>query len=223
MKFVAVFALVLVAVSASYYFKQPKFPCTYQLKIKAYEDKKDLGKYEIAVNGRYFKMRFKVENDYDITFVLRPDLAGEGNITYFEYDKDEKECYVDQMEMEEAAYFLQIYGQGFLMYVDGKNWENKKSVEWRGKKCDHYYDDDDDESIYVYDDRVYGVVYRDEEMVFEYEWEAPMEEFVMDYSECVKENKKVAEVPSKDYIFCAASSLKVAFAAILAALLAALF
>ena len=224
MKFVAVLAFVLVSVSASYYFKQPKYPCAYQIKIRMYEDKKDLGKYEIAMNGRYFKMRYKFD-DYDLALLMRPDLAGEGNITIFE--GSEKECYAGEIEMEEAAYFVNIYGNGFLVYEDGRNWDNKKSKEWRGKKCDFYYDDkDDEEGIYVYDDHIIGVVDEDEEMVFEYEWDAPMEEFVMkekDYPECVKENKKVAEEPSKDYVFCAASSLKVAFAAILAVLLAALF
>ena len=225
MKFVAVFALMLVAVSASYYFKQPKYPCAYQLKLKPYADKKEIGKLEVAVNGRYFKMEYKVE-DYNLVLLFRPDLADKGNVTIFEYDIEEKECYSEEMEMEEASYFINLYGQGLLEGADGRNWEKKKSEEWRGKKCDHYYNDDDDEGIYVYDDHVYGLVEHELEIVYEYEWEAPMEEFVMkekDYPQCVKENKKVAEEPSKDYVFCAASSLKVAFAAILAALLAALF
>jgi len=87
-------------------------------------------------------------------------------------------------------------------------------------------DEDDDKSIYVYEDRVYGMVEREYEYVFEYKWEAPMEDFALskkDYPDCVKKEKKLTDVPSEDYIMCAASSLKVAFVALFAALLAALF
>ena len=226
MKFVAVFALMLVAVSASYYFKQPKFPCAYQIKIKLYEDKKEVGKYSVEMNGRYAMASFEFKDEgYDDTYLVRPDIGGKDNATLILGDKDN--CYVYTIEMEEANYFTHNIGNLVLMYVDGRNWEKKKSEEWRGKKCDHYYDDDDDdESIYIYDDRIYGMVDRRYEYVFEYKWEAPMEDFVMkekDFPQCAKQEQKITEVPSEDYIMCAASSLKVAFAAILVALLAALF
>ena len=222
MKSVAVFALVLVAVSASYYYKQPKFPCAYVMEMKAYDDGKDAGKYKIEVNGRYMKVKYEDGDDYEYTMLIRADIGGEGNVTWF-YTEGEY-CYVDPMEMEEAAYDLSIYGQGIMMYLDGRNWDKKKSEEWKGKKCDHYYDDDDDdEGLYVYDERVIGVVSRRYEYVIEYKWEAPMEDFVLDVKDCVKQEKKVGEVPSEDYIMCAASSLKVAFVAILAAFVVALF
>jgi len=225
MKFVAVLAAVLVAVSASEYFKQPRYPCAYQVNVKLYEGKKEYGTVLTEVNGRYMKFDLQEkEEDYNVMYLLRPDIGGEGNVTFFMGDGEY--CYVEPIEMEDAAYVTESLSNFILMYVDGKNWDHKKSETWRDKKCDHYYDDDDDESIYVYDGRIYGVTERHGEYVFEYKWEAPMEDFVLskkDYPNCVKQEKKVADVPSEDYIFCAASSLKVAFVALLAALLVALF
>ena len=226
-KSVAVLALVLVAVSASYYYKQPRFPCAYEMKTKLYRDDKEEGSVKSLVNGRYAKV--KIDNDeYETMILLRADLGGEGNVTAFFAEKGSEYCYVEPVELEDTAYFTSYYTQGLFSYVDGRNWKNKKSVEWKGKKCDRYYDGDDDEdiSLYVLDDYIYGMSDRRYAYVFEYKWEAPMEEFVMkekDYPECVKQEKKVTEVPSEDYIFCAASSLKVAFVAILAAFVVALF
>jgi len=226
MKFVAVLALLLVAVSAREYFKQPGYPCAYKVKMSVYEKGKKYAEYKSYVNGRYMKTKMTAEDDedYNAVILVRPDLGGEGNFTVVSGYEDY--CYSSVLENEELSYFLQSYSRMFLMYVEDKNWDHKETKTWRDKKCDHYYDDDEDESIYVYDGRIYGYVERSDEVVVEYEWEAPMEEFVLkekDFPDCVKENKKVTEVPSEDYIFCAASSVKVAFVAIVAALVSSLF
>jgi len=170
------------------------------------------------------KQNYEKYKDSNSITLLRPDLGGEGNFTFFEGAGDY--CRYGVMENSELIYFIDAYSRILLGYVDDKDWDHKETKTWRGKKCTHYYDDDDDESIYVYDGRIYGFISRREEVVFEYEWEASMEEFVLkekDYPACVKENKKVTEVPSEDYIFCAASSVKVAFVAIVAALVSSLF
>jgi len=225
MRFVAVLALLLVAVSAKEHFKQPKYPCAYNIKISVSEKGEKVEEFKIYVNGRYLKMKMtSEERDYSSALLLRPDIGGEGNCTLMNSFKDY--CYPIVVETKEASYIINTYSVLFLMYVDDKDWDHKETKTWRGKKCDHYYDDDDDESIYVYDGRIYGYAERSDEITFEYEWEAPMEEFVMkekDYPYCVEAVKEVSEVPSEDYIFCAASSVKVAFVAIVVALVSSLF
>ena len=224
MKFVVVLALLLAAVSAKEYFKQPKYPCAYAVKITEYWKETKSGTIDVALNGRYFKYMIK-SDEYSTTVLLRPDIQDkDGRMnTFYAYDQY---CYSQFVDMEDVAYMLQTVGNPLISYVDGKSWDHKETKTYRGKKCDHYYDDNGEESIYVYDDRVYGYIDNSEEFVFEYEMEAPMEEFVLkekDYPDCVKENKKVTEVPSEDYVFCAASSVKVAFVAIVVALVSSLF
>jgi len=226
MKFVAVLALLLVAVSAKEHFKQPKFPCAYEMKMSASDGDESYGEYKLYMNGRYVKLKVTSEEEkgYNGVLLVRPDLGGEGKFTVFEGFGEY--CYSAVMDNKDLPYFLDSYGKVFLEYADDKDWDHKETKTWKGKKCTHYYDDDEDESIYVYDDRVYGYVENDFVIVFEYEWKASMDEFVLkekDYPECVKENKKVTEVPSDDYVFCAASSLKVAFVAVVAALVSSLF
>jgi len=226
MKFVAVLALVLVVVSASEYFKQPKFPCAYKITATGFRGSKIDVTYVIEVNGRYFKLQMTYDKEYDILAVIRPDIGGDGNVTLVETEVGADYCYVEPILMQYANYFVNVYGN-LLMYVDGKSWEHKKSETYKGKKCDHYYDDDGRESIYVYDDHIYAISEKDgDDFIFEYEWEAPMEDFALkekDFPACAKQNSKIAEVPSLDYVFCAACSIKVAFVAVLATFLAALF
>jgi len=223
MKFIAILALVLVAVSAKdYKFKQPKMPCAYKMTITDYYKGTKDGQYVCEFNGRYFKMKVSYE-DYEVFMLARPDIGSDGNVTIFESEDDE--CYAEEIDLDTYAYVLAEYGSGLTGYFDDKTWDHKESKTWRDKKCDHYYDDED-EGIYVYDDHIYGWVDGKEEIVFEYEYSAPMKDFVLskkDFPECVKKAKEVAETPSEDYIMCAASSLKVAFVAVLAALVCALF
>ena len=179
--------------------------------------------YEVEFNGRYFKL---TRNDYDMVerVLLRPDIGGGDNITGFEYTSDM--CRVDYLDMEDFNYVLDTWGSRFFRYVNDKKWDHKESKKYKDKKCDHYYDDGNDESIYVYDDYVYVITEGEYDIMFEYKWEAPMEDFVLkekDYPKCVKENRKVAEIPSEDYVMCSASNVKIAILAIFVALVSALF
>jgi len=157
--------------------------------------------------------------------LVRADIGNDDNVTIFEMEDDE--CYVEQIDLKVLAYYQNIYTTFITMYVNDKDWDHKETKTYRKKKCDHYYDDDDEEgSIYVYDGRIFAVVAHETEFVIEYEDKAPMEDFVMskkNYPKCVEKDKRVAEVPSDDYVFCAASSVKVAIVAIVAALFSALF
>jgi len=226
MKFVVVLALVLVAVSAGNKFKQPKMPCDYKIDAKIYEDKKKTADYVVEFNGRYFKLAAKDDREKYV-MLLRPDIGSDGNMTAFFSEDDE--CEVEEVTMDEFKYIANIYSNLFWLYYDDKDWDHKEDKKYRDKKCVHYYDDDKDEpSIYVYDDYIYGVVSGEEdfEYVLEYTWKAPMDDFVMskkDYPKCYDKEKKVADTPSEDYVMCAASSVKIAFVAMLVALVAALF
>jgi len=222
MKFVAVLALVLVAVSAKNHFKQPKMPCDYTLTYTGYEDDKKLGQYIIKFNGRYFKLDMNADDEKGV-MLLRPDI-GKSGTGFSAYDGD---CEVEELTEEEVKYIIEIYGSEIFSYVNDKDWDNKDSKKWRGKKCDHYYDDEKyGVELYVYDDHIYGMASDEMEVTFEYEWKAPMSDFVLskkDYPKCYDKEKKVADTPSDDYVMCAASSVKIAFVAMLVALLAALF
>jgi len=168
---------------------------------------------------------YKVSNIMFITAGLfRPDIGGEDNITCFEYTKDE--CEVEEVELEVLDYVIDTWGKRWFKKVDDKKWDHMESKKYNDKKCDHYYNDDEKESIYVYDDHIYVITGENYDLIFDYKWKAPMEDFVLaeeDYPKCFKEKRKVAEIPSEDYIMCAASSTKIAFIAITVALIAALF
>ena len=224
MKFVAFLALVLVAVSAKNHFKQPKMSCAYKLNVKVYEDGKWSGEDMVEFNGRYFKIVSKREETF--LGLLRPDIGGEDNLTVFSHERSE--CEVEEVTMDDFKYVSEMYSNLFWLYVNDQDWDHKKDEKFKDKKCVHYYNDKNDEgSIYVYDDYIYAVVYDDKNYyTLEYEWKAPMEDFVLskkDYPKCYDKEKKVADEPSEDYIMCAASSVKIAFVAMVAALLAALF
>jgi len=201
-------------------FKQPKFPCAFQMRITEYEEKKEVFAHDIEFNGRYFKLT----RNGDFAALLRPDIGGEDKLAAF--TPKGKDCDYGEVGMDVLKYVIDSYSEGFFLTVNAKKWEHKKTETWRGKECTHYYDDDKDhESIYVYDDHIYGIVHQEEDIVFEYTWEAPMDDFTMskkDFPLCVEREKRVAEVPSEDYVFCAAASVKIAFVAVLAALISAL-
>ena len=223
MKFVAVLALILVAVSAKEHFKQPKMPCAYKITAKVYESDKVEGDYVVEFNGRYMKLVAKDSEEY--AMLLRPDIGKDGKMTGF--GVEDGKCYVDELTMEDFEYVLDIYGNLFWQYVGDNDWDHKEEKKYKGKKCVHYYNDGGDEGIYVYDDYIYVAQYdKGDYFELEYEWKAPMKDFVLskkDNPKCYDEEKKVAEEPSEDYIMCAASTMKVAFAAVFVALLAALF
>ena len=226
-KFVAFVALVLVAVSAKEYFKQPQMPCAYRMMIDIYEYKQKLGKYDIKYNGRYLKVEAEAEKEKYL-ILLRPDLGKNGNSTMTFYSSDDDECEVMQVEKEIADEYLEIYSTAVLLYADDKKWDNKVTKTYRNKKCDLYYDDDDEDDmkLYVYDDHIFAIVGQSFEYVFEYEYKAPMSDFTIskkDYGKCYEKEKKISDKPSEDYIMCAASSVKVALVAIFVALVSTLF
>ena len=223
MKFVAILALFAVAVSAeSFTYKLPKFPCAYQMTVETFEKDKSLGKTIVELNGRYML----VHNDGKLSGVARPDILKEGNVSLFTVDSDD--CEIEYMSVDEYVGLLDQYLKALFSGVDGKKWDHKKSEEFRGKKCDHYYDDNKNSgNLYVIDDYPYAISGEvDYVAVMEYKWEAPMKDFVLskkDYPKCYDKEKKVADEPSEDYIMCEASSIKIAFVAIFVALISALF
>ena len=221
MKFVVFLALVVVAVSAKdYTYNMPKFPCSYQMTITSYDDGKKDDSEQVEFSGRYYKF----SRDDKIVGVIRPDLGKDGSLLFF--DSVSSGCSVEEMEMEVLQYLIDRHTNRLFAYVANKTWDHKDSETYRDKKCDHYYNDEDSRSIYVHDDHIYAIREEDRELVFEYKWKAPMEDFVLskkDYPKCYEKEKRVADVPSEDYIFCAASTVKIAFVAVVAAIANSLF
>ena len=224
MRFISVIALVVVVCAADNHFKQPKFPCAYQMELTWYRGESKVRQDNVEFNGRYCKVHMKVDV-YEVVALLRPDIGGGENMTGFQFM--DGECEMEHVGMEEFAYVVDTYGSGMFRAVDDKKWDHKEKKTWRGQKCDHYYNDKKDSvSIYVYDDHIYGLVEEDYEVTVKYKWEAPMKDFVLskkDYPKCYEKDKKVAEEPSEDYVFCTASTMKVAFLAVFVALVSALF
>ena len=147
---------------------------------------------------------------------------------------------VDGVEMQAAAAVMDgkcssifVDPQDCLDYVndilkstfaglDNHTWEYKEEAEYNGKKCTVYYDYSIDYiAIYVHEGYIHVVRGGSIDVIIENKWEAPMESFVL--KNCWKENKKFSQTPSKSYIFCDASNLKVAFIAVIVALLSAIF
>ena len=183
-------------------------------------------------NGRYFKMAYWIDEEDNLVLV-RPDISDGENVTSFH--AVDSLCDVGELGEEEFAYLLDAYSRFLWAKVDDRDWDHKESKEYKKKKCDHYYNDDDvNESIYVHDNHFYGIFRDGKETVLSFEWEAPMKDFVFsekNYPNCVYKEKKVADVPSSD---CAvskpsasstdvANSIHVAFITILVAVISALF
>jgi hypothetical protein len=224
MKFLAVIALVAVAVAAETYKVNVKLPCEYEVKIKMKSKgvTADFGK--TYVNGRYMKSETEVLGKKSIT-LYRPDInKKEGDtekiasvsfalgVCTLDY-VDVKTIFPDVDEEENTMYF-----------------ENKEKQNYGDEKCTAYWNGtsiDKDGGIFVCDDelRCVRAVLAGEttDTIMEYEYDAPMEKFVIKEDACTKIEKKLAEEPSEDFIMCAASSVKVAFVALLVALVSALF
>jgi len=130
-----------------------------------------------------------------------------------------KTCVSDYAPMEDYLKFLDGMSDTMFGSLEDVEWEHKKDGEYDGKKCTVYYDEDEkDYALYVKDDYPYAFHTQSQDLIFDFEWEAPMDKFVLE--DCKGD---FAKTPSKDYIFCAASTVKVAVVAVLAALLSALF
>jgi len=225
MKFAAVLALIVVAVSAANHFKQPKMPCAWTQDIDVYRRGGKYAHYRVEMNGRFMKFTGNEDDDETYAELVRSDIGNDGNVTFFYMDGSD--CVVEELELNDLAYLQDMYTYIGMMYEYDKDWDHKKTETYRDKKCDYYYDDEPEEgNIYVYEGRIFAVVREKFEFVIEYKDEAPMDVFVMsekDFPKCVEKDKKVAEVPSDDFVFCAASSMKVAIVAVVAAVISALF
>jgi len=227
MNFAVVLALCILAGSAAEYtFKQPKLPCAFRMNTTTYLGEDKTGERVVEFNGRYFWYLSNIGYG-DTIYLLRPDITKGDKITGFSVSSDSVECSVVEKGLEECTRVRDDFGDNSFDWLNNKTWKNKESKTWKGKKCDHYYDDDPEgPSIYVNDGYLYGKIQEIYDLVYEYKWEAPMEDFVMSnevYPKCVAKEKKVADVPSEKYAACEASYLKVAFVAILVALVSSLF
>ena len=220
MKAIACLALVAIVVSAGEYkFTQPKFPCAFQMKVVS--DGREL--FSEVINGRFFKL---VQYDAGVTSVgvSRSDITKkEGDVEKIAYANAKNgKCESGFVPLKDYLGVLKTYSEDIFAGMSDKTWKNKKNVTFNGKDCTAYYDDDIEEgAIYVYDGYIYAYADKFETTIFDFKLEAPLSEFVLE--ECKSENKKFAETPSEDYVFCSSSSVKVAFAAILVALLCAFF
>jgi len=167
------------------------------------------------------------DDDDKITSIYRSDMTKE---------KDKKEMIAiaaasdgkckgsDYAPLDDYFEVLKTYSETVFDELKDVTWKNKKEdVKFKGKKCTAYYNDDiDGSAIYVYDGYLYAVhSSSDDTTILEYEWDVPMDTFVL--KDCKSEDKRFAETPSEDFVFCASNSVKVAFVAILVALLSALF
>ena len=111
------------------------------------------------------------------------------------------------------AYLKTLSGQIFGV-VDNIDWKNKKEGKYDGEKCTVYYDDDEkDYALYVKDDYPIAMHAYSTDLIFDWEWSAPMKKFKLD---ACKDD--FGKTPSDDYVFCAAASVKVAVVALLVAL-----
>ena len=224
-KVVFVLAVVAVAVLASEKYKAPKLPCAYELKIKekskSSSKASDVGKY--TVNGRYLRMKIENSNDdSDIYGVYRPDIQKTDNgIDYIGIAAtSDKKCESDWAPLK--AYLLVLDGMYTSLFggVNAISWDSKEEgAKYDGDKCTLYKNKALGINMYVKDDYPYVIQDSDgDEEIYEWSWSAPMSKFKLE--DC---SGDFGKTPSSDYVFCAASSVKVAFVAVLAALLAALF
>jgi hypothetical protein len=223
-KVLFVLAVVAVALVAGEKFKPKKLPCAFELKLVQTIDKKKSDLMKITINGRYLRMKMsddRKRGDDDMYVCYRPDITKKESgvdmigaaVTYG------GKCETAYGPLKEYLKMLDEFSETMFYGVDEIDWEHKKDTKYDGESCTVYYDDDEkDYALYVKDDYPLALHTQGYDLKFEWEWEAPMDKFKMD--SCDGDFKKT---PSEDYIFCAASSVKVALAALLVALVSALF
>jgi hypothetical protein len=220
-KTLAVLAVIVLAVSAEKY-KPPKLPCDYELKLIKKADSKSEDLIKLTINGRYLRMKMADDGDSDIYAVYRPDITKkEGGIEMIGVAASKgDDCKSDYTSLDAYLAFLKTLSGQIFGAVDYIDWKNKKEGEYDGEKCTVYYDDDEkDYALYVKDDYPLAMhAYDGTDLVFEWEWSAPMKKFKLD---ACKDD--FGKTPSDDYVFCAAASVKVAVVALLVALVSALF
>jgi len=229
--FVVVALLAALVYADGYKIEQPKYPCDFSVKIYQKVDDKKTEYMKYKVNGRYMYYKTEADDDMKVETVVRPDIekkvAGVDCIAQAAKTTVEgvSACVVTYVPVDTVVGHTTSLLDEMLEDILKHTYKNKKSMKFDGKSCDAYYDDDvEEEAIFVYDDFVYGIrMGKGEEGILEYEWKAPMEEFVFDHKDCVAQEKKLADEPSEDYVFCAAASVKVALVALLVALVSALF
>jgi len=236
MKVFAVLALLVLAVAADYKLKQPDYPCAFQLEVISKKGDEKNTELEFAVNGRYAWYK-KEEEDGMAEVLYRPDITDtKAGVKFMicatKMTVGSKEtCTAIYVKTDRVVDHTVDVVTALLSDVVGAKFENKDSEKYDGKKCDVYYNDDKEEfAVYVYDEYVYAIHHREDDvdydLIFDYTWNAPLSLFVFDekdHKDCVKKYESLADTPSVDYIFCAASNLKVAFVALLVALVSALF
>lgn len=223
MKFLAVIALVAVAVAAETYKVEIKLPCEYEVKMKVKSGSVSLDAGKQYVNGRYMKQEVEAMGQKSIQ-LIRPDInkkegdaemiasvvfaAGMCNLNYvpvktlFPDDEDENAMYYEHKEKQKYD------GESCTAYWNGTSIDKEGGIFVCGDEIRCVRDVDGGETM---------------DMIMEYEYDAPMEKFIIKEDACTKIEKKLAEEPSEDFIMCAASSVKVAFVALLVALVSALF
>jgi len=236
MKIFAVVAIVAVAVCAkSITFKQERLPCSYTLKSKVTVSGREVTSPKSFVNGRYIASS-GAQGDQSFFGIVRPDITrkedGREQIASF-VSLGKNDCTLEWMNMTDYLAELKDYDYELFLGFNNATWDKKESVKYQGKKCDHYYNETKDSpSIYVYDDFIYVIHMKTDEdndmdIIYDFNWDkVKMDKFIMkkdDFPACYKLDKRIADEPSKDYVFCGASSLKVAFVSILVALATVLF
>jgi len=159
---------------------------------------------ELKSFGRFFYERVGI-----ITTVSRPDIhktvdgtdmmgifstwTGDCTMTYGETDR-KVESFLSTVAEYSAPYNNKKY-----------NFKETKMID--NKTCDCYYDRDPNvEAVYVYEDFIYRIHTKNNDIIFDYSWSEPkMSDFKFDKDEspeCEDYDDKIFSTPSKDYSNC---------------------
>jgi len=219
---VALLCLVLFAVCASEHtLSQPAYPCGYQCKVTM-KSKSEKQTIDLRVNGRYKFVKMDTK-EQKVTYLIRPDINKKEKDTELlaVFVLSDKVCEMEYLAGPVSAIGLKL--EDLTQRLVNRSYAHKESKKFDDKKCTCYYNgkSPDDDAVYVYEDYVYSVVSDGTQTIFDCEWKAPMKVFALDddeYPRCKSVEEKVYETPSDDFVFCTATTIQVAFFALLSCL-----
>jgi len=208
MKIFAALAVIAIAVSASYQYKCPKLPCSFEMSLNTMNDEGKLKEftrytvYDIFISSKVTSSTETGEEIYRV--IIRPDITKMVNDTKMIgvslYMRDKCSTTYSAYSLDEYMKIVEDMPHALFGDLINSTWENKKSVKYNGKQCTVYYDDDvDTEAFFVYDDYPYVIRDRDGDTIVQWnwDWEASLDHFKQ--KDC---GGDFAEAPSSKYEKC---------------------
>ena len=201
MKIFVAFVVIAIAVSAeAYNYTVPQLPCAFELKRSLKKEGKEAREdMRCTINDRFFRLKL-TNNGADQYSVYRYDITKmqDGKKMIGVAVSMGNMCQTDYSPMDEYL-SERLDGLYYSLFGDlnAINWDNKEEVEYDGKNCTHYDNNAYGYELYVYEEYPYVFSAGSVARIYEWEWEAPLDKFKLEYCE-----GDFAKTPAAKYSRC---------------------